>query len=66
VTLEEFWPKETARLGWEAMGLKASLSPPPSHGARLGAALGAGLPAGTHRTVSRPPVDHGILGLFSG
>lgn len=29
VTLEEFWPKETAGLGWEARGLKAGLSPPP-------------------------------------
>lgn len=46
-------------------GPKAGLFPSPSHGARLGAALGAGMPAVTHRTVSRAPLQTtGSLGYF--
>lgn len=58
--------KGDSRAGVGGQGAKGRPVPSLSHGARLGAALGAGLPTRTHRTVSRPPADHGISGLFSG
>lgn len=58
--------KGNSRAGVGGQGAEGRPVPSPSHGARSGAAPGAGLPAGTHRTVSRSPADHGISGLFPG